>query len=99
MQLRLAFAVAVHTEPEILLIDEVLAVGDMSFQRKCLDRIAEFKAAGCSMLIVSHVGSMVEDTCDEVIWLDHGVLRAAGPTPEIVRQYAAYMDGAAGRAH
>lgn len=91
MQLRLAFAVAVHTEPEILLIDEVLAVGDVSFQRKCLDRIAQFKAAGCSILLVSHVDRMVERLCDEVAWLNNGVLMAHGPTGEVVPQYMRHM--------
>lgn len=97
MQLRLAFAVAVHTEPEILLIDEVLAVGDVSFQRKCLDRIAQFKAAGCSILLVSHVDRMVERLCDEVVWLDNGVLKAQGPTGEVVHQYSRHMADTAAR--
>ena len=91
MRMRLAFAVAVHTEPDILLIDEVLAVGDVRFQRKCLDRIAEFKAAGCAILLVSHVGKTVEELCDEAIWLNSGQLMAQGPTNEVVKQYAAHM--------
>jgi lipopolysaccharide transport system ATP-binding protein len=88
MQMRLAFAVAVHTDPDILLIDEVLAVGDMSFQRKCLDRIAQFRAAGCSILLVSHVGSTVQDLCDEAVWLKNGRLMAQGGAVEVVNQYA-----------
>ena len=91
MQMRLAFSVAVHTEPEILLIDEVLSVGDMAFQKKCLDRIAKFKASGCSMLIVSHVRSTIQDLCDEAIWLNSGVLMAQGSAAEVVRQYTAHM--------
>ena len=91
MQMRLAFSVAVHTDPEILLIDEVLAVGDMAFQRKCLDRLARFRAAGCSMLLVSHESATIEDMCDDAIWLDHGQLMAQGPAREVVRQYAGHM--------
>ncbi|HXT70246.1 MAG TPA: ABC transporter ATP-binding protein [Vicinamibacterales bacterium] len=91
MQMRLAFSVAVHTEPDILLIDEVLAVGDISFQQKCLDRIRQFRAAGCSILLVSHVGSKIEEMCDDAVWLDHGQLKAEGPAGDVVRQYSEYM--------
>ena len=91
MQMRLAFSVAVHTEPEILLIDEVLSVGDIAFQRKCMDRIAEFRAAGCSILLVSHEGSVVQDLCDEAVWLSGGRLMAQGDAADVVRQYAAHM--------
>lgn len=91
MQLRLAFSVAVHTEPDILLIDEVLSVGDIAFQRKCLDRIAQFKAAGCSILLVSHEGSMVQDFCEEAVWLNGGQAMAQGAAGEVVRQYSAHM--------
>lgn len=91
MSVRLAFSVAVHTDPEILLIDEVLSVGDIGFQRKCLDRIAQFKAEGCSMLFVSHVGSAVQDLCDEAVWLNHGQLVAQGPAADVVHQYTTHM--------
>jgi lipopolysaccharide transport system ATP-binding protein len=91
MQMRLAFSVAVHTEPDVLLIDEVLSVGDVAFQRKCLDRIATFRAAGCAILLVSHEGSMVQDLCDEAVWLSGGRLKAQGDAATVVRQYAASM--------
>ena len=91
MQMRLAFAVAVHTEPEILLIDEVLSVGDLAFQRKCLERINRFKAAGCTILVVSHVNSAVEELCDEAIWLDHGRLVARGEAADVVRRYTSQL--------
>ncbi len=94
MQMRLAFAVAVHTEPEVLLIDEVLSVGDISFQRKCLNRINEFKASGCSILVVSHAGSTVEKLCDEALWLDSGCLVSQGRAIDVVRQYTVQMGGA-----
>jgi lipopolysaccharide transport system ATP-binding protein len=87
MHLRLAFAVASHIEPEVLLIDEVLAVGDLGFQRKCLDRLASFKHGGCTGLIVSHGPEVVLDLCDDVIWLDRGRVVAYGPAAEIVAQY------------
>jgi lipopolysaccharide transport system ATP-binding protein len=91
MRMRLAFSVAVHTDPDILLVDEVLSVGDVRFQRKCLDRIMEIKRSGCSILLVSHVGQTVTGLCDEVIWLNRGELMAQGETAEIVRQYFAHM--------
>lgn len=91
MQMRLAFSVAVHTEPDILLIDEVLSVGDVAFQKKCLDRIDQFKAAGCSILLVSHEGSMVQDLCDEAVWLNGGRLMSQGDAADVVREYATFM--------
>jgi lipopolysaccharide transport system ATP-binding protein len=93
MQMRLAFSVAVHTEPEILLIDEALSVGDMSFQQKCMNRIDHFKAAGCSILLVSHTGSTVEDLCDEALWLNGGELAAQGRAGDVVRLYEAHACG------
>jgi lipopolysaccharide transport system ATP-binding protein len=91
MQLRLAFAVAVHVEPDILLIDEVLSVGDFGFQRKCLDRISEFKRSGCTILLISHDLAQVEELCDEVIWLQQGHLAAHGDPKAVVDQYVAAM--------
>lgn len=93
MQMRLAFSSAVHAEPDILLIDEVLSVGDIKFQRKCLERIAHFKSLGCSILLVSHEAAVVEDLCDEAIWLNQGRLVAQGRAIDIVRQYTEYMGG------
>jgi lipopolysaccharide transport system ATP-binding protein len=91
MQMRLAFAIAVHIQPAILLIDEVLAVGDVAFQGKCLDRIAHFKAQGCTVLLVSHDTSLVSQLCDEVLWLQEGRLAAHGTPDEVVNQYLAEM--------
>jgi lipopolysaccharide transport system ATP-binding protein len=87
MRMRLAFAVACHMHPDILLVDEVLAVGDASFQRKCLDRISQFKAAGCTILVVSHDSAQVRALCDEVILLRQGRMLAFGPTQEVMDQY------------
>lgn len=91
MQMRLAFAVAVHIEPEVLLIDEVLAVGDMAFQKKCLDRIASFKANGCTIVLVSHDVGMVQKLCDQVLWLRQGTVAAFGSAEAIGEQYVAEM--------
>lgn len=91
MQMRLAFSTAVHTDPDVLLIDEVLAVGDTAFQRKCLDRIERFKANGCSILLVSHESSVVQDLCDEALWLNHGTLMAHDRATDVVRQYLDFI--------
>jgi lipopolysaccharide transport system ATP-binding protein len=87
MHVRLAFAVATHIEPEVLLIDEVLAVGDLAFQRKCMNRMKAFKQSGCTGLIVSHGPQVVLELCDDAIWLDHGRVVAYGPAREVVMQY------------
>jgi lipopolysaccharide transport system ATP-binding protein len=92
MQMRLAFAVAIHIQPSILLIDEVLAVGDIAFQNKCLERISQFKAQGCAILFVSHDTSLVSKVCDEALWLDKGKVLARGDAQEVVRQYLAEME-------
>jgi lipopolysaccharide transport system ATP-binding protein len=91
MQMRLGFAVAVHTDPEILLIDEILAVGDLAFQRKCLDRIAQFKAEGCTIVLVSHDTDSIQQLCDKALWLRRGRLVAYGPADVVIDQYVAEM--------
>ena len=94
MRMRLAFAVAVHSEGEILLIDEVLSVGDLAFRRKCMERINQFKTEGRTILLVSHdIRSMVE-LCDEALWLHAGRLMAYGPADVVVHQYTATMTAA-----
>jgi len=91
MQMRLAFAIAVHIQPDILLIDEVLAVGDLAFQRKCLDRIAQFKQEGCAILLVTHDISLVEQLCDEALWLRRGRVAASGPAVVVAQAYVTEM--------
>ncbi len=91
MRMRLAFSVAVNTDPDILLIDEVLAVGDLGFQRKCMDRINVFKEKGCTILLVSHDTSLVTNLCDEALWLNDGRVAAHGPTEIVVMQYSSAM--------
>ncbi len=87
MHVRLAFAVASHIQPEVLLIDEVLAVGDLGFQKKCMDRLVSFKESGCTGMIVSHAPDAVRQLCDEAIWLDHGRIVTHGPAEDVVAQY------------
>jgi lipopolysaccharide transport system ATP-binding protein len=84
---RLAFAVSIHLDPELLLVDEVLAVGDAAFQRKCLDRIAEMQRTGISICLVSHATDAVRDLCERAIWFDHGRVVADGATEGVVRRY------------
>lgn len=87
MQMRLAFSVAVHTSPDILLIDEVLSVGDAAFQQKCLNTIREYKANGCAILLISHELESIREMCDEVYWLKHGLLVGQGSPEDVCAQY------------
>jgi ABC-type polysaccharide/polyol phosphate transport system ATPase subunit len=87
MYMRLGFAIAVTVDPDVLLIDEVLAVGDEAFQHKCVGRIQEFKAQGKTILLVTHDLGSVERLCDEAVWLDGGRVQAHGDTREIVDRY------------
>ncbi|HET6880494.1 MAG TPA: ABC transporter ATP-binding protein [Pirellulales bacterium] len=87
MQMRLAFAVAAHLDPEILLIDEVLAVGDAAFQRKCLSRIECLADGGRAIIFVSHNMSAVQALATRVVWLESGSLRQMGPPHEVVQKY------------
>jgi len=87
MVMRLGFSVAIHSNPDILIIDEVLAVGDQNFQAKCLERVREFKSAGKTLLFVSHVAPMVQQLCDRCIWLDHGQVILAGTPDEVLPAY------------
>ena len=91
MYVRLGFSVAIHVEPEILLVDEVLAVGDHSFQRRCLDRFAQLKAEGRTIVLVSHDLDMVGWLCERTAWIQNGALQAVGPSPEVIDRF---LDGA-----
>jgi lipopolysaccharide transport system ATP-binding protein len=94
MYVRLGFAVAVHVEPEVLLVDEVLAVGDMAFQRKCLDKIEEIRSKGTTIVFVSHNMRTVESVCNRALWLDQGQVRLVGDTPSVVAAYTDEMNRA-----
>jgi lipopolysaccharide transport system ATP-binding protein len=93
MQMRLAFAVAAHLDPDILLLDEVLAVGDLSFQRKCLERVEGLVSEGRTLLFVSHSLDAMTRFCTRVIWLDGGKIRRDGPAQEVVEAYLSEMIG------
>lgn len=87
MYARLAFSVSIHIDPEILLVDEVLAVGDQAFQQKCLDRIATLKRAGVSLCFVSHSLETARAVCTRGLWIEHGHLRADGPIDQVAEAY------------
>jgi homopolymeric O-antigen transport system ATP-binding protein len=91
MQTRLAFAVAAHLEPEILLVDEVLAVGDLEFQKKCLGKMGEVARGGRTVLLVSHQMNQIRRLAQRVLWLDGGETRELGSTPLVVSAYEAAM--------
>jgi ABC-type polysaccharide/polyol phosphate transport system ATPase subunit len=90
MVMRLAFSVAINMDPEILLIDEVLAVGDQAFQAKCTERIHRFRHAGKTLLCVSHATGMVQELCDRAIWLDRGELMMSGRISDVIEAYAGH---------
>ena len=87
MYVRLAFAVAAHLQPEILFIDEVLAVGDLAFQRKCLGKMGSIAREGRTILFVSHNMAAVQNLCTRCVWLHDGRVAAAGPTKDVINQY------------
>ncbi len=91
MVARLGFATAIQVEPDILLLDEVLAVGDGAFQKKCLDEINRFKAKGVTILFVSHAMDQVRRTCEKALWLDRGAAKAWGDSDSVLKQYEQYM--------
>ena len=88
MVARLGFAVATDIRPEVLIIDEVLAVGDAEFQQKSAARIREFRDNGSTILVVSHSPASIKALCDRALWLEHGAIRAIGPADAVVDQYA-----------
>jgi lipopolysaccharide transport system ATP-binding protein len=91
MYVRLAFAVAAHLEPEILLVDEVLAVGDINFQKKCLGKMGDVARAGRTVVLVSHQMNQMRRLCDRVVWVDGGTIRMIGTAHEVVSAYESAM--------
>ena len=87
MVVRLAFAVAIHADADILLVDEVLVVGDQAFQQKCQEKIQEFRRAGKTLVCVSHSVGMVQALCDQAIWLEHGRVVKSGPVSDVLPEY------------
>jgi ABC-2 type transport system ATP-binding protein/lipopolysaccharide transport system ATP-binding protein len=87
MFVRLGFAIAVSLDPEILIVDEIIAVGDEEFQRKCFDHLFDLRNRGATIVLVSHALSLISDLCDEAAWLDHGRIREIGPARDVVEGY------------
>lgn len=90
MYMRLGFSVAIHVQPDILIVDEILAVGDQAFQTKCLDAILNLRRQGVTIIVVSHSLNLLRTLCTHLLWVDLGVTRAVGPAAEIAALYQAY---------
>lgn len=93
MYMRLAFSVAINVNADILLIDEILAVGDAKFQAKCFNRLREIKAAGTTIVIVSHSTAQIEQICDRAIWIRDGVIAETGVSREVIQDYMSWIMG------
>ncbi|TPW15753.1 MAG: putative polysaccharide ABC transporter ATP-binding protein [Acidimicrobiaceae bacterium] len=93
MYVRLAFAVAINVDPRLLIIDEILAVGDVSFQQRCLEKFVEFRNEGRTIVLVTHAMNTVRDMCDRAIWLTHGTVTGEGDPSELVDDYTETMLG------
>lgn len=93
MVARLAFAIATTVDAQILLLDEILSVGDESFRRKCNERLESFRKSGVTILLVSHDLDAVQNICDEALWLEHGVVRGHGPVSDVVAAYRESVSG------
>lgn len=91
MYMRLAFSVAINVDADILLVDEILAVGDVNFQAKCFTRLREIKAEGTTIVIVSHSTGQIEQICDHAVWINDGYVEAEGETSLVVDRYLAFM--------
>ena len=98
MYLRLAFAVAAHVEPDIVIVDEVLAIGDARFRARCLEKMSEFGREGRTVVFVSHDLGSITQLCRRTLWLDHGQIQADGPSEEIVQRYVRGSTGDVPRA-
>ena len=94
MGMRLAFAVAAHLEPEILLVDEVLSVGDLAFQKKCLGKMGDVAKTGRTIVFVSHQMNQIRRLCERVLWIDAGEIRQSGSTPTVLGSYEEAMTSA-----
>jgi len=94
MYVRLAFAVAINVDPQLLIVDEILAVGDVSFQRRCLEKFVEFRNEGRTIVLVTHDMGSIKNLCDRAIWLEHGTVMDAGDPADLVEAYTERMLGA-----
>jgi ABC-type polysaccharide/polyol phosphate transport system ATPase subunit len=91
MYMMLAFSVAINIDPDILLIDEILAVGDEHFQKKCFNKLSEFKKKGITIVIVSHDLGSIEKLCDKVVWIDKGIVKKEGLPRDVIRSYLDFL--------
>ena len=87
MYVRLGFSVAINVDPDILLVDEVLAVGDETFQRRCAEKFSDFRRAGKTIVLVSHAMGQLRNMCDQVAWLEHGTVKDVGSPGNVVDEY------------
>lgn len=99
MFVRLAFAIAVSLDPEILMVDEVIAVGDEEFQRKCFDHLHDLRKRGTTIVLVTHSLGLIRDMCDQAMWLEHGQIRRLGPAVEVADAYIADVNQREVQAH
>jgi lipopolysaccharide transport system ATP-binding protein len=99
MYVRLGFSIAVTVDPEILIVDEIIAVGDEEFQRKCFDHLYELRRKGTTIVIVTHSLGIVADLCDQAAWLDHGRLKMVGPARDVIDGYLAAVNLKEAEAH
>ncbi|MEJ2750084.1 MAG: Wzt carbohydrate-binding domain-containing protein, partial [Anaerolineae bacterium] len=97
MYMRLGFSVAIHVQPDILIVDEILAVGDQAFQTKCMDRIYDMKRKGTTIIMVSHNLSMMRKLCTKLIWLENGSVREEGPTEMVAGYYQTFSHDREGK--
>ena len=92
MYMRLAFSVAINVDADILLIDEILGVGDMNFQTKCFEKLKEIKKSGTTIVIVSHSLEQIEQICERSIWIKDGLVQKIGASVEVNNAYKQYME-------